>query len=151
ALERAKTCLQRFAGIISNYQPESVLAVATSAARDASNKQDFLEITENFGIPLKIISGPEEASLTFRGSLFDQDPRGHFAVIDVGGGSTEIIGRNTQGEVRGWSVDVGSVRLTERLLSRHPLKEGELTTLRDLVATEFGKVREKIPEASSDL
>lgn len=147
ALKRAEECLSKYSALISEYNVDKVLAVATSAARDAQNKDEFLNLVSKYQIPLRIIEGQEEASLTFQGSVFDQDKRKSFAVIDVGGGSTEIIGSSSSG-VRGWSVDVGSVRLTERLLPEHPLREGDLENLRAVAFGEFEKVKEKIPDKS---
>lgn len=145
ALRRAQECLGRYSKIIKSEKPEKVLAVATSAARDAQNKNEFLDLVKGFEIPLKIIGGQEEALLTYNGSVFDQDKSRSYAVIDVGGGSTEIVGKVEEG-VRGWSVDVGSVRLTERLLPEHPLRPGDLENIRRVAQDEFKKVRDKIPE-----
>lgn len=148
AMLRAQECLSKYSNILKDAQPDKVLAVATSAARDAQNKDEFLKLVESFGIPLKIIEGQEEARLTYEGSVFDQNKNKSYAVIDVGGGSTEIIGRSEH-EIRGWSVDVGSVRLTERLLPDHPLKSGDLKRVRALARQEFEKVRDKLPDGKN--
>ena len=151
ALQRSCECLARFSKLIEQHRPEKILAVATSAARDAGNKQEFIDLVGEFAIPLEIITGSREAELTYKGSIFDQDPKGNFAIIDVGGGSTEIIGKSQAGQVRGWSVDVGSVRLTERMLPRHPLLPEDLSRLREFVSGEFEKVKDKIPHSGTPL
>lgn len=149
ALMRARQCLESYSRWIQHYKPEKIMGVATSAARDAENKAAFLDLVAEFGIPLKIIEGSTEAALTYKGSVFDQPPGRSHAIIDVGGGSTEIIGKSEADQVKGWSVDVGSVRLTERLITAHPLASGELDRLRHLVEEEFDKVKDRIPSGPS--
>ena len=98
---------------------ERTLAVATSAARDAANGAEFLaEVGTRFGFATRLLSGDEEADLTRRGvGAFDATS----LVVDIGGGSTELI----LGEWR-TSLDVGSVRLTERFLHSDPPTSAEL-------------------------
>ncbi|MCB0410915.1 MAG: Ppx/GppA family phosphatase [Bdellovibrionales bacterium] len=149
ALGRAEECLARYAELIQEFKAEKVLAVATSAARDAQNKQDFLAILNRHNIPLKIIEGSIEAQLTFQGATFDQNPHIPFVVVDVGGGSTEIIGGHGK-KAEGVSVNVGSVRLTERILSQPPHTEKELRALRKTITEELEKNLSNIsfPEAA---
>ena len=100
--------------------------VATSATRDAANREDFFSmVRETLGVEAEIITGDEEARLSFVGAVGDLDPDdGPFVVTDVGGGSTEVV----VGELRDGvaevtaarSVDMGSVRLTERCLPSDP-------------------------------
>jgi exopolyphosphatase / guanosine-5'-triphosphate,3'-diphosphate pyrophosphatase len=114
ALVRARTCLEKFKTSIDHHKPERVLAMATSAARDVHNKEELLEIGKNLGIPIEIIPGDREAQISYQGSTsgmpVDKKIR---AVIDVGGGSTEIIVGQGQKVLWGASANVGAVRMTE--------------------------------------
>lgn len=93
-------------------------AVATSASRDAANRDDFLDRAEAvLGVRPRVIPGSEEAGLSFRGATGGVD--GPVAVVDIGGGSTEVVVGRTEPEVA-HSIDVGSVRLTERVLPERP-------------------------------
>lgn len=119
ALERADRALTRYAALIKQFKVDKVGAVATSAARDAKNKDDFFAITQKHQIPVQIISGDEEAKITFRGAIQGAS-RASVAVIDVGGGSTEIVvsqkmvAKDTV-QLKGHSYQIGSVRLAEMM------------------------------------
>ena len=133
ALIRAENCLKNYAALIKNHGVDKVVAVATSAARDAVNKEELLSMGRGLGIPITIISGDEEALLTYKGSTFDLNQIAgsthntrEYAVIDIGGGSTEILGLDKNGNVCGCSLDIGSVRLTEMFLHHDPITEGEM-------------------------
>lgn len=120
ALARLDQCFADYAKVIQQHKPEKIVAVATSAARDVSNGEELLKLGKKHGIPIHIISGDKEAQLTFRGALCDRTSTDGLAVIDVGGGSTEIISE-ANGSPKGTSVDVGSVRLTELCVTSHPV------------------------------
>lgn len=120
ALQRLDQCFGDYAKVIARHGPEKIVAVATSAARDVSNGEELLKLGKKHGIPIHIISGDKEAQLTFRGALCDRVNMEGIAVIDVGGGSTEII-TEINGNPTGTSVDVGSVRLTELCVTAHPI------------------------------
>ena len=100
--------------------------VATSATRDASYREEFFAMTEQvLGVRAEVISGDEEARLSFTGAVGEQDPAdGPFVVADVGGGSTELVLGNWDGMkaevLAAKSVDIGCVRLTERCLHSDP-------------------------------
>ncbi len=113
ALKRARVCLKDFKKQIDQFKVDQVLAVATSAARDAKNSEDFFQIGKDLNIPFKIIAGELEAKLTFFGALSRREPKKVYAVVDVGGGSTEIIIGNEQGPGFAKSVNMGCVRLNE--------------------------------------
>jgi exopolyphosphatase/guanosine-5'-triphosphate,3'-diphosphate pyrophosphatase len=120
ALERLDKCFGDYATVIAQHKPEKIVAVATSAARDVANGEELLKLGKKHGLPIHIISGDKEAQLTFRGALCDRATTDGIAVIDVGGGSTEII-TEIDGKPTGTSVDVGSVRLTELCVTAHPI------------------------------
>ncbi len=129
ALERAKLCLQDFKNTIDLHQPQQILAMATSAARDVKNAEALFRIGADLGIPIEVIPGNLEAELTFKGALsgfsttlpaaFPKD-QGRRAVIDIGGGSTEIISGEPDKALVGHSVNVGAIRLTEQFFPQQP-------------------------------
>lgn len=125
ALKRMEEALGDYGRTIKEHKCEKVAAVATSAARDVSNGELLMEIGRKNGIPIHIIAGSKEAALTFRGALCDRQSTEGIAVIDVGGGSTEIIAQAGGAEPKGTSVDVGSVRLTEMFITEHPVHADE--------------------------
>lgn len=127
ALARAKACLQRFKQTIDQHKPDRVLAMATSAARDVTNADELFSIGRELSIPIEIIPGEKEAQITYQGalsSIADQQTDAasgqqdqHWAVIDVGGGSTEIIVGTRDHVLDGGSLNLGGVRLTEMFFS----------------------------------
>lgn len=135
ALDRAEKCLQEYSKIIGKYQVEKVQAVATSAARDASNSEKFFELAKKYNIPVEIIAGDKEAELTFHGAV-DGSPEQGTVVIDIGGGSTEIIGISNN-KVKGFSLNIGSVRLTEMFISNHPTPTSELYELQTYIKNQL--------------
>lgn len=136
ALKRLDDCLHEYAVTIQCFKCEKVMAVATSAARDVSNGHELVALGKKHGIPVHIIPGTREAELTFLGAVCDRSHTSGIAVIDVGGGSTEVI-CDHQDRPRGTSVDVGSVRLTEMFLHDHPVPASDLEKLREYAAKAF--------------
>jgi exopolyphosphatase/guanosine-5'-triphosphate,3'-diphosphate pyrophosphatase len=123
AIQRAITILEEYAILISQYTNISVRAIATSAMRDAQNKVDVQTMLEQtLGYPIEIISGIEEASLTFLGSREDHDKP---VIIDIGGGSTEII-QLVDNKEYCISIDIGAVRLTDTFMKQLPINDNEL-------------------------
>ncbi len=144
ALKRVKDCFSEFQKIINSHNVHKVIAVSTSAARDVKNKEEFLSLGEEFGVPITVIPGEEEARLSYLGASYDQDPLDNYTVLDIGGGSTEFIfedGKNAQvSESNGQedkknqrihfqSLDVGAVRLKEMFISEYPVKTKEAEEL----------------------
>lgn len=138
ALGRLRETLQKYRQLIDRHACEKTIAVATSAARDVENSDELFKIGQDLNLPIQIISGDQEAQITFRGATSDRKSTEGMAVIDVGGGSTEII-RDYSGVLKGKSVDVGSVRLTEMFISRQPILENELLKIKSHVQNEFAK------------
>lgn len=139
AVQRTLGCLADCARQIGALGVDRVAAVATSAMRDARGAEHFLGRAEAIlGVRPEVISGEAEALLTFDGALVGLEPEGPLAVFDVGGGSTEIIvgarvGRGGGTLSHAVSLDVGSVRLTERLIHCDPPDEAELLAVRAAV------------------
>ena len=118
-ISRTRTVLAGYRRELEALGAERTLAVGTSAVRDAANGAAFLaEIAESFGFTTRVLTGDEEAMLTRRG-VGAVDPR--TLVVDIGGGSTELIQAGDQ-----TSLDVGSVRLTERFLHTDPPTQAEI-------------------------
>ena len=123
AMERTLTCLDEYRETISKagIQPGDVICVATSQARDAENGGEFFARVEaELGFGFKVVSGEDEARLSFMGSLLQNMDASNYAVVDIGGGSTEIV--TSKG---GRSVDLGSVRFTERYMKSDPVIDDE--------------------------
>jgi exopolyphosphatase / guanosine-5'-triphosphate,3'-diphosphate pyrophosphatase len=129
--------VERFARTARGLGAAGIAVSATSAARDAENGADFVsEFERRTGLTLEIISGDEEARLSFRSAFTDFGGQAPLAVVDIGGGSTEVILGDREGRITfRQSFDVGSVRLTERHVKSDPPAPGE----REAVAAEANR------------
>ncbi|MHA6620250.1 Ppx/GppA phosphatase family protein [Pseudonocardia sp. DLS-67] len=138
AIERTRVALADYTAVLLRKGTERVRMVATSATRDAANRDDFFGMVRaTLGVEAEVISGDEEAQLSFIGAVGDLDPDdGPFVVVDVGGGSTELVVGTLEVDgaaVRAArSVDVGSVRITERCLHADPPTVDEVAEAREL-------------------
>jgi exopolyphosphatase/guanosine-5'-triphosphate,3'-diphosphate pyrophosphatase len=140
AIQRARACFAKYAEILKKYPGIDVRAVATSGSRDAKNSGEFFaSIEKDYGIPVRVISGEEEALLSFNGALPEgaADPE-KIAVLDIGGGSSEIVGQKN-GKLFRFSFDMGCVRLSERFLKSDPALDSEIQELRAFVKQELAK------------
>jgi exopolyphosphatase/guanosine-5'-triphosphate,3'-diphosphate pyrophosphatase len=138
AIARTLRCLLAYRELLEAHAVTSVAAVCTSAARDAHNGASFLaRARDTLGADIEIISGEREAELTFAGALSGIAVSGSVTVFDVGGGSTEIIaGSASEGRAtleRAVSLDIGSVRLSERHVVSDPPSGAELAEVRKTV------------------
>ena len=115
ALERTRIALADYAAVAAGAGAERVRVVATSATRDADNRADFVAVVRGeLGVDPEVVTGAEEAALSFAGAASVLgDVSGGLLVVDLGGGSTELV-RGGDGPLRAHSMDIGSVRLTER-------------------------------------
>ncbi len=123
AIERALQAIDEYALLMTEYDVERAMMVATSASRDAANRAEFFDqVEQRLGFQPDLISGTQEAQLSFKGALTGaRDPRGPVLVVDSGGGSTELVMGETTGAITDKiSLDVGSRRLRERLLPADP-------------------------------
>jgi exopolyphosphatase/guanosine-5'-triphosphate,3'-diphosphate pyrophosphatase len=153
ATDRVRTTLAGYRDLIDQHGADKVVAVATSAMRDAENGPAFRdEIHDSFGMDARTISGDDEARLTFLGATSGRSPDAETLVIDIGGGSTEyVVGQ--AGSEPGFHVStrMGSVRHTERHLHSDPPTAAELEALagdvRTIVDQEVpAEVRERVEE-----
>jgi len=134
-IERAIATLHRFQEIAQSLHAETIVAVATSAVREAPNGKDFLQRVEaEVGLSVDLISGPEEARRIYLGVLsgmeFNNQPH---IIVDIGGGSTEIILGDSHQERVLTSTKVGAVRLTSELIHSDPISNNEFQYLQAYV------------------
>jgi len=135
AMNRALEALRRCKDLAKSLKVDQLIAVATSATREAPNGQEFLQRVENeLGIVVDLISGQEEARRIYLGVLSGMDFGGRIhAVIDIGGGSTEIVLGDTQEARFLSSTKVGAVRLTQDFIHSDPINSKDFIELRAYV------------------
>ncbi|HWG02031.1 MAG TPA: Ppx/GppA phosphatase family protein [Trebonia sp.] len=157
ALERTFAALRQYAEIISATAAQAVRMVATSATRDAENAGEFVDgVRAILGLEPEVISGGEEAALSFAGATAELPGSGiaaPYLVLDVGGGSTEfVIGRGADASTTvgaAISVDIGSVRLTERHLHGDPPEAAEVAAATADIDAALDVVADKTGAASA--
>jgi exopolyphosphatase / guanosine-5'-triphosphate,3'-diphosphate pyrophosphatase len=126
-IARVRNVLTDFRRSAESLGAERTLAIATSAVRDAENGEAFLgEIEWSYGFATRLLSGHEEALMTFRGVTSDRPLEQGTVIVDIGGGSTEFVAGGRDGIRWHDSLDIGSARLTERFLHSDPPTEAEL-------------------------
>ena len=153
AIERTRVALTEYVELMEAEGVQVVRMVATAATRDAANRDAFFSMTRVLlsrirpGYQAEVITGEEEAQLSFRGAVADLDPaQGPFCVIDLGGGSTEFIVGTHDGEILGsHSAQMGCVRLTERIMRSDPPTATEVEIARDYVAERMADVGAIVP------
>jgi exopolyphosphatase/guanosine-5'-triphosphate,3'-diphosphate pyrophosphatase len=143
-IARVRNVLTDYRQKIERHGAEHALLIATSAVRDAENGEAFLgEIEWSYGFATRLLTGHEEALLTFRGVTADREVPSGTAIVDLGGGSTELVVGGHDGVRWHDSLDIGSVRLTERFLHGDPPSSAELARCADAVR---GLVDERVPD-----
>jgi len=148
ALQRTLRATRDYADRCAELGVERVRFVATSASRDAENRQDFVDgVRALLGVEPEVVAGLEEAELSFTGAtreLVAEGLHGPFVVADIGGGSTEVVrgGRHAEAAL---SVDVGCVRLTERHFADDPPTSAQVRAARADVESALDRVAEVVP------
>jgi exopolyphosphatase/guanosine-5'-triphosphate,3'-diphosphate pyrophosphatase len=152
AVGRTLEVLHEYRAVLDRHGVERVRMTATSAARDASNRDIFfVPATEIVGTTPELLSGDEEGRISFAGATAELDlARGPFLVVDIGGGSTEFAvgaggGAPPDGVV---SVDIGCVRITEKFLSSDPPAAEELSQALSVVHDHLDDVTRELPGAA---
>jgi exopolyphosphatase/guanosine-5'-triphosphate,3'-diphosphate pyrophosphatase len=126
-IARVRNTLSDYRRTIERLGAERTLAIATSAIRDADNGEAFLgEVEWSYGFDTRLLSGHDEALMTNRGVTSERPLDAGTVIVDIGGGSTELIAGEADGVRWHDSLDIGSVRLTERFLHTDPPTEEEL-------------------------
>lgn len=148
ALERLFTALDEYAGLIDNAGAERVRFVATSASRDARNRDAFVDgVRLRIGVDPEVIPGTEEAALSFAGAVRGL-PTGLVVppvlVVDIGGGSTEFVLGSDHPD-HAVSVDIGCVRMTERHLVGDPPTHDQIQASRDDIRAAIAHAAEVVP------
>lgn len=153
ALERTRAALADYVDLLVAHGVSRVRMVATSATRDAANRDVFFDMTAQVlgravdGAIAEVITGHEEAELSFRGAVGELDAaEGPFVVVDLGGGSTEVVlGNPVDGVSASHSANVGCVRLTERCLHSDPPTTEEVAVARDVARELLGAAVQAVP------
>jgi exopolyphosphatase/guanosine-5'-triphosphate,3'-diphosphate pyrophosphatase len=149
--QRSLEVLERYRDHCKSLGVEEIIAVGTSALRDAKNSWDVrARFHDKLGFDIRVISGDEEAAYSFlavqRGlSLVGKE----LLVIDIGGGSTELIRGNESGVLQAISIDLGSVRLTERYLHCDPVRPDEVHEMIEAIDRELSLLEERGIRANS--
>lgn len=146
AIARTVGVLADYKAAMDDYGVAKVRAAATSAARDALNRDEFFGAAHQaLGVVPELLSGEEEGRLSFAGATAELDPNdGPFLVVDIGGGSTEIVVGTTEGEA-GRSLDIGCVRISEQFLHADPPRPEELSNAVGSVRDELEALRTQLP------
>ncbi|MDV3129062.1 Ppx/GppA family phosphatase [Mycobacterium sp. 21AC1] len=151
ALARTESALIDYAALMTGHSVTAVRMVATSAARDAGNRDEFFAMTSRVlgtvvaGSSAEVITGTEEAELSFRGAVGELDSAGApFVVVDLGGGSTELV-LGAQQVQASFSADIGCVRLTERCLHSDPPTAAEIAQARAVARDGLAEALRAVP------
>jgi exopolyphosphatase / guanosine-5'-triphosphate,3'-diphosphate pyrophosphatase len=132
AIERTIEALHDFLAVARGAGASTMIAVATSAVRDAADGHVLVERAHRLGVPLQTIDGDHEARLGFYGAVHDL-PVQHGLTMDIGGGSVELVRFRGRQIHRSWSMQLGSLRVSDRFLRSDPPNDRELTALRRFV------------------
>ncbi len=146
AIERTLEVMREYRQVIDRFGVDRLRMTATSAARDAANREEFFAAAEAvIGVRPELLSGREEGELSFRGATSELDPAdGPFLVVDIGGGSTEFSYGTDRLEGT-LSCDIGCVRLTEKYLHHDPPLPEELVQCISIVELHLKDVEREIP------
>ncbi len=160
AIDRTLKVIEAYRGLIDDHGVERIRLSATSAARDATNRDElFSRVQDTLGVVPELLSGADEARLSFLGATAEVDPAwGPFLVVDIGGGSTEFaVGDSAARDGAGGvgiggpsgviSVDVGCVRLTEQYLHTDPPTPEELSAAISVTEAYLDDVVRELPES----
>jgi exopolyphosphatase/guanosine-5'-triphosphate,3'-diphosphate pyrophosphatase len=149
AIARTVEVLGEYREVMDRHGVEEVRMTATSAARDASNRDEFFDAAEAVvGVRPELLSGVDEAQLSFVGATSDLDPSdGPFLVVDIGGGSTELAVGTTEPEGQ-MSLDIWCVRLTEKYLLSDPPRPEELTNTLQVIESFLDDVAREMPAST---
>jgi len=152
ALARTEAALVDYAALLRNHAVRKLRMVATSATRDAANRDEFFAMTAAIlgavvqGAIAEVITGSQEAELSFNGAVGELDSAtAPFVVVDLGGGSTEVVLGDSRGVQASYSADVGCVRMTERCLHSDPPTAVEVAAAREVVRERLAEALRVVP------
>jgi exopolyphosphatase/guanosine-5'-triphosphate,3'-diphosphate pyrophosphatase len=151
ALARTRAALEDYAALLQAHSVPTVRMVATSATRDAANRDEFFAMTAEVlgaavpGAIAEVITGTEEAELSFHGAIGELDSAAApFVVVDLGGGSTEVVLGSSEVDAS-HSANIGCVRLTERCLKSNPPTAAEIADARAVVRDGLAAAFDAVP------
>jgi exopolyphosphatase/guanosine-5'-triphosphate,3'-diphosphate pyrophosphatase len=151
ALARTRAALEDYAALLQAHSVPTVRMVATSATRDAANRDEFFAMTAEVlgaavpGAIAEVITGTEEAALSFHGAIGELDSAAApFVVVDLGGGSTEVVLGSSEVDAS-HSANIGCVRLTERCLKSDPPTAAEIADARAVVRDGLAAAFDAVP------
>jgi exopolyphosphatase / guanosine-5'-triphosphate,3'-diphosphate pyrophosphatase len=145
ALERTFAACREYAAVIKKHGAEKIRFVATSASRDASNRDDFVRgVLDILGVEPEVITGDQEAEFSFTGATRELPGHEERLVVDIGGGSTEFVVGHEEVEAAR-SVDIGCVRLTERHIRHDPPTPEEVAAIRADIEAALDLAEETVP------
>ncbi len=152
ALARTRAALVDYADLLGDHSVRRMRMVATSATRDAANRDEFFAMTAAVlgsavpGAVAEVITGAEEAELSFNGAVGELDSgAAPFVVVDLGGGSTEVVLGGAGGVQASYSADIGCVRMTERCLHSDPPTAAEVEEARAVVRERLAEALRAVP------
>lgn len=152
ALARTRAALVDYADLLRDHSVRRMRMVATSATRDAANRDEFFAMTAEVlgsavpGAVAEVITGAEEAELSFNGAVGELDSgAAPFVVVDLGGGSTEVVLGGVGGVQASYSADIGCVRMTERCLHSDPPTAAEVAEARAVVRERLAEALRVVP------
>jgi len=141
ALQRARKALRKFRNVIDKYKLKRIDAVATHIVREASNRDEFVNLVRNeLGCEIRVISPQEEAELALRGVLMVLGKHATILLLDIGGGSSEFILSHDRKITAMISTDLGVVSLTERFLRKDPPGKEDLKELHNYIEKRLKEV-----------
>ena len=152
ALARTEAALADYAVLLREHGVRKLRMVATSATRDAENRDEFFAMTAGVlgevvpGAIAEVVTGSQEAELSFNGAVGELDSAAApFVVVDLGGGSTEVVFGDARGVQASYSADIGCVRMTERCLHSDPPTAIEVAEARDVVRDRLSEALRVVP------
>lgn len=152
ALARTEAALVDYAVLLREHGVRKLRMVATSATRDAENRDEFFAMTAGVlgdvvpGAIAEVITGSQEAELSFNGAVGELGTAAApFVVVDLGGGSTEVVFGDARGVQASYSADIGCVRMTERCLHSDPPTAAEVAEARDVVRDRLSEALRVVP------
>ncbi len=145
AMARARACLARYVETAKSFgvNPQQILAVGTAQARDASNAHDFFtDLEKTLGLHFRVLTGDEEAKATFLGATLPSISPTTMVVMDIGGGSTELVAMpESNGNIWGESLPIGAVKITEKFLPSDPVTDEEFWAAEEAINQSLSRMK----------
>ncbi len=140
SLKKADGVLNFFSRKIKKHKATRIKAVATSAARESKNLDEFIELINSYNMDVSIISGKQEGALSYKGAVYDK-PQDAYMVIDIGGGSTEIAWQDNLHNIYSYSLNMGALRFKEKYVSHDPIASDEIKKISSEVYNKLSEVK----------